>query len=188
MKPVIIGKNSPPLGKVPSVVLCNPRYGHNVGSAVRLASCYGIQQVWWSGDRVRTDMEAKKRLPREERMKGYKDVEMINYERPLEQFPANAVPVAVEVRPNSERLEQFVHPENAVYVFGPEDGSIPDPILHVCHRFVLIPTRHCLNLATAVATVLWDRAVKLGVGLTEPGYRPGHADTDPAAMGLYDLT
>jgi len=30
----------------------------------------------------------------------------------------------------------------------------------VLHRFVVIPTRHCLNLATAVATVLYDRACK----------------------------
>jgi tRNA(Leu) C34 or U34 (ribose-2'-O)-methylase TrmL len=29
-----------------------------------------------------------------------------------------------------------------------------------CHRFVKIPTKHCLNLANAVATVLYDRHAK----------------------------
>jgi hypothetical protein len=29
-----------------------------------------------------------------------------------------------------------------------------------CHRFVRIPTRHCLNLACAVGTVLYDRESK----------------------------
>ena len=184
----VLGKNAPPMGVAPSIVLIDPRYAHNVGMAVRLASCYGLQQVWWTGDRVQLDMQTKKRLPREERMKGYKDVEMVSFERPLEQFPDDVVPVAVEVRPNSERLHLFEHPINAVYVFGPEDGSIPSPVLHRCHRFVVIPTRHCLNLATAVATVLWDRAVKLGDVITDPIDVLGHAETDPAAIGLSDLT
>ncbi len=59
-----------------------------------------------------------------------------------------------------EALHTFEHPENALYVFGPEDGSIPRVLLGHCHRFVVIPTRHCLNLATAVASVLWDWAYK----------------------------
>ncbi len=184
---LIIGKNAPASGITPSIVLVDPRYGHNVGMTVRLASCYGLKQVWWTGDRVQLDVQPKKRLPREERMKGYRDVEMFNFERPLEQFPEGAVPVAVEVRPNSERLHEFEHPDNAVYVFGPEDGSIPSPILHRCHRFVLIPTRHCLNLATAVATVLYDRAMKRGE-LLRAGDPLGHQETDPASMGLHDAS
>src|SRR5206468_11275188 len=92
--------------------------------------------------------------------KGYKDVQMIHYEPFLDQFPAGTVPVAVEVRANSEPLHSFEHPASALYVFGPEDGSIPAALLPRCHRFLVIPTRHCLNLATAVATVLWDRAYK----------------------------
>lgn len=156
----MLKKGAPPAGVGPSLMLCNPRFPHNVGMSVRLASCYGLRQVWFTGDRVRLDLEKKKRLPREERMKGYRDVEMINYDRPLEQFPEDVVPVAVEVRPNSERLQDFVHPDKALYIFGPEDGSVAQTILQHCHRFVVIPTRknYCLNLATAVATVLWDRA------------------------------
>lgn len=37
---------------------------------------------------------------------------------------------------------------------------MPKALLCHCHRFVVIPTRHCLNLVTAVATVLRDREVK----------------------------
>jgi tRNA(Leu) C34 or U34 (ribose-2'-O)-methylase TrmL len=90
-------------------------------------------------------------------MRGYADVELIQYDDPFSLLPADAVPVAVEMRPNSESLRDFQHPEKAVYVFGPEDGGIPGPTLKLCHRFVVIPTRHCLNLATAVGTVLYDR-------------------------------
>lgn len=161
-KPLILGKDSKPHGKAPAVVLCDPRYPHNVGAAVRAASCYGLQQVWFTGERVALEIQAAKRVPREERMKGFKDVEMINYDRPLEQFPKGCTPVAVEVRPGAEFLPYFEHPENPVYVFGPEDGSIPQAVLAACHRFVIIPTRHCLNLAAAVYTVLYDRHVKSG--------------------------
>jgi tRNA(Leu) C34 or U34 (ribose-2'-O)-methylase TrmL len=185
---MIVGKNKPPAGVVPAVVLINPRFAHNVGMVLRLASCYGLSQLWYTGDRVKLDLDKKTRLPREERMKGYRDVTIYNFDRPLEQFQ-DAVPVAVEVRANSERLPQFEHPQNAVYVFGPEDGSLPPAVLAKCHRFVIIPTHrnYCLNLATAVSTLLYDRAYKLG---TFPDDKRdagiGYEETDPRGLGLFD--
>ena len=170
---IIIGKKTKPHGVAPAIILINPKYARNVGVAVRVASCYDVSQVWYTGNRVQIDIDSGRRLPREERMKGYKDVEYIQYDRPFDQFPKGVVPVAVEVRENSENLIEFEHPENAVYVFGPEDGSIPKVYLQHCHKFVVIPTRHCLNLATAVSTVLYDRLAKQArngeIDLTTPG-------------------
>lgn len=159
----IVDGSEAPLGRSPAVVLIDPKYAHNVGMVVRLASCYGFRQVWFTGERVSLDISFRKRLPREERMKGYADVEIINYDYPFEQFK-DVVPVAIEVRKGSEPLHAFEHPQNAVYVFGPEDGSVSKPHISHCHRFVVIPTRHALNLATAVATVLWDRQYKAWLG------------------------
>jgi tRNA(Leu) C34 or U34 (ribose-2'-O)-methylase TrmL len=157
----ILRPEDAPLGRAPAIILLDPKYAHNAGMVVRLASCFGLRQVWFTGDRVAMEAQARGRLPREERMKGYADVQVVNYDLPFEQFaPGAAVPVAVEVRKNAEPLTAFVHPPNAVYVFGPEDGSIDRSLLRHCHRFVVIPTRHCLNLATAVAAVLWDRTLK----------------------------
>lgn len=183
-----VGKNTPVIGEVPGIVLINPRFAHNVGMAVRLASCYGLNQLWFTGDRVRLAMETKGRLPREERMKGWKNVAMINNDRPLDLFPKDAVPVAVELRANSERLQDFIHPDKAVYVFGPEDGSVPAPFLAKCHRFVVIPTRggYCLNLATALSTILWDRAYKRQEFPDDWSTGQGYEDTQPEEMGLYD--
>lgn len=155
----VSGRGPAPAGRAPAVILADPKYAHNVGMVIRLASCYGVGQVWYTGGRVALDISPRKRLPREERMKGYADVEVINCDYPFAQF-ADATPVAVEVREKAEPLHGFEHPENALYVFGPEDGSIGKALLSHCHRFVVIPTRHCLNLATAVATVLWDRQYK----------------------------
>jgi tRNA(Leu) C34 or U34 (ribose-2'-O)-methylase TrmL len=169
----VLDKSEAPVGRPPAIVLIDPKFAHNVGMVVRLASCYGLGQVWFTGERVSLDISFRRRLPREERMKGYADVEIINYDYPFEQF-ADAVPVAVEVREKSEPLHGFEHPRNAVYVFGPEDGSVSKPHISHCHRFVVIPTKHCLNLATAVATILWDRQYKGWLGgeseeLTTPG-------------------
>lgn len=151
--------NKPIRGTTPSIILVNPKYPHNVGAIVRAASCYGVGQVWYTGTRVATKLDWAKRLPREERMRGYNHVQLINYDYPFDCFKG-AVPVAIEVRANSEPLPGFVHPERAVYVFGPEDGSLPQSVLRLCHRFVVIPSHHCLNLSAAVYTVLYDRMTK----------------------------
>ena len=151
-----IGKSCKIMGVAPSIILTDPKYAHNVASIVRLASAFGLKQVWYTGNRVRMEIESKGKLPREERMKGYKDVDLINFDYPFDQFE-NVVPVGVELRPNAENLLEFNHPENAVYVFGPEDGSLSYTHKMHCHRFVYIPVFHCLNLATSVSAILWDR-------------------------------
>lgn len=149
----------PKVGITPALILMNPKFARNVGMVTRLASCYGVKQVWFTGTRVAEDIEKHGRIPREERMKGYEDVDLVYHERPLDFFK-EATPIAIEVRQNSELLHQFDHPEKPVYIFGQEDGSLPKWVLHKCHRFVIIPTRHCLNLATATSTILWDRQYK----------------------------
>lgn len=156
----IIGKHTTVLGNPPAIILWNPKYAHNVGAALRAASCYGFNQVFYTGNRINDELEKRKRLPREERMKGYQDVKLINSDYPFDALPKGVTTVAVEVSEKAELLPQFEHPEDAVYVFGPEDGSIPSVALRHCHRHVIIPTAHCLNLATAVATVLYDRRAK----------------------------
>jgi tRNA(Leu) C34 or U34 (ribose-2'-O)-methylase TrmL len=145
-------------GEAPAVVLIDPQFAHNVGNAIRACSCWGINQLWWTGNSF--TVAKGERLPREERMKGYKNVALFRHDRPLDCFEAGAVPVAVELRPGSEMLHHFEHPDKAVYVFGPENGSIPKAVLARCHRFVVIPTHHCLNLAAAVNVVLYDRRLK----------------------------
>lgn len=144
----------------PAVVLIDPKYPHNVGQAVRLCSCYGVASLVMTGRRVPLEPHEGYRLPREERMRGYRDVTLYHHERPTELFEKQTVFVAVEVRENAERLPLFNHPENAVYVFGPEDGSLGRQTLAWCQRFVVLPSKHCLNLATAVGTVLYDRTAK----------------------------
>lgn len=167
------GKNMQPQGIAPAIVLENPKYARNVSMVMRAASAYGFKQLWYTGNRVslsdpsknldddsgkkRTGKKAGKvpRLPREERMKLYNSVEVRNYDKPFDHFP-QATPVAIELAEGAQMLHEFDWPENPVLVFGPEDGGVSPVMMRHCHYRVIIPTRACLNLATAVATCLYD--------------------------------
>jgi len=162
----IYGKEKKKSGIAPAVALLSPKDARNVGMVVRAASCFGIKQVWYSGDRFR--LEEGERLPREERMRGYAEVELRQFDYFFDEFEKDVVPVAIELQPGAELLPQFEHPEKALYVFGPEDGSLGQIARKHCHRFVVIPTAHCTNLAAAVYIVLYDRLVKRQLAGLEP--------------------
>jgi tRNA(Leu) C34 or U34 (ribose-2'-O)-methylase TrmL len=156
-----------------SVILMNPKYPHNVGAALRACAAFGTDKLLVTGDRAQWEVTGKgQRLPREERMRAYKDkVELIRNDRPFDLV--SGVPIAVEVSPTAEPLATFTHPEDAVYVFGPEDGSVPKVARRFCHRFLIIPSDHCLNLAAAVSCVLMHRRIQrqlLGLEPILPAY------------------
>jgi len=144
-----------------AIILINPKYPHNVAAAIRACSCFGINDLFWTGDRV--DPSEYERLPREERMKGYKDVTWKRSDKPFHLIPARDQlhVVAVELVPGATSLVDYEHPhDSAVYIFGPEDGTIPQVYRRWCHRFLYIPSAHCLNLAAALNVVLYDRRAK----------------------------
>lgn len=161
-----INKNGKLFGEdmLPAIALVNPKFTHNIGQSIRAASLFGAKVLFFTGSRVIKELEElnekKYRFPREERMKEYKNVLVLHDDYFIERFDCDLSPVAIEKRQNSERLPYFQHPKKALYIFGPEDGSIPKSYLHHCHSFVLIPTKSCLNLAAAVNVTLYDRTSK----------------------------
>lgn len=161
-------------GRTPAVGLVDPKYGHNVAGALRACSAFGACQLWVSGERAVSEWSARVRLPREERMKAYGEVEVCLSDYFFGAFASDVVPVAVEVRAQAEPLTTFQHPENALYVFGPEDGGLHKASLQRCHRFVIIPSDHCLNLAAAVNAVLLHRRMQRQLSGKEP-LRPSYA-------------
>jgi len=150
----------------PAVILIDPKYPHNVGAAIRACSCFEIGAMIWTGQRV--NPAKYERLPREERMKGYKRVEFRNDDKPLDLFAKDTVPVCVEVFDNSEPLTTFEHPEKAIYIFGPEDGYVPQVVRRHCHRFVHIPAHFCLNLSASVNVVLAHRLMSRQLAGKQP--------------------
>jgi tRNA(Leu) C34 or U34 (ribose-2'-O)-methylase TrmL len=155
------------------ILLENPKTPYNVGSVIRGMAVFEGTKLRWTGERVidprsiaRVSVVLPKsahyRMPREERMKDWQHIDWasVDASRPLDEFE-DFIPVCVEVLSIAESLVDFIHPERAVYVFGPEDGGVSKGMRAACHRFVSIPSRHCLNLACAVNIVLYDRVAKL---------------------------
>lgn len=157
-------------GATAGVLLINPKFPHNVGAAIRAASIFGAEMLRWVGSRVEDPTsEVGGRIPREERMREYASVDWAWYAGMgtcvdvfSDAMGGVVTPVCVELDPCSEALPDFIHPERAIYVFGPEDGGVPKGIRNACHRFVSIPSKSCLNLGAAVNVVLYDRCSKLG--------------------------
>ncbi len=87
MNRAIFGKGKQTIGKAPTVALINPKYSRNVSQVIRACSCFGIEQCWFTGNRVQMELEGRTRMPREERMKGYSKVDIIQYDYLFEQFP-----------------------------------------------------------------------------------------------------
>ena len=72
-------------------------------------------------------------------------------------LPDECVPVAVERVAEATPLPEFEHPERAMYVFGPENGSLDETMIERCAHIVSIPGHECSNLAAVVNVVLCDR-------------------------------
>jgi tRNA(Leu) C34 or U34 (ribose-2'-O)-methylase TrmL len=152
-----------------AVFLVDPKHPHNVGNALRACALLGAGDMYWTGGRVPAPERwpAGARLPREERMRCYRNTTLHHVPdgEVADVFRARA-PVCVEIVDAAEDLRDFVHPDEPLYVFGPEDGSVPKGIRTACHRFVRIPAwdpeeRTPYNLAFAVGAVLYDRLFKL---------------------------
>lgn len=144
------------MGPSSQILLCQPKFPVNLANVVRAAACWGSERVLWTGSRLKLDPT---HLPRELRMKSYSSVGVTQTDRPFDLLEKGVVPICIEVM-DAVSLVDFVHPPNALYVFGPEDGSVPQVYRRLCHQFVTIPSKHCLNLAAAVNVVLFHRSLQ----------------------------
>ena len=142
-----------------AIILENPKHPFNVGGAVRACAAFGAKQLYWTGDRVYFD---HRHLPNEEKQRHtQQSVRFAHDPNALAKLKRQGFsPVAVEVKDDAENILYFNHPDKAVYVFGPEDGSLEREIYRQCHRYVFIPTHFCLNLAATVNVLLYDRRIK----------------------------
>ncbi len=135
--------------------LINPKSPANVGAVMRAAGCFGVAGVYYTGQRYaraarfQTDTKnAGLRIP----LTGVASISEI--------LPQGTRLVCVELVVGATPLPQFRHPEQAFYLFGPEDGNLTQELIDRADAVVYVPTAGCLNLAAAVNIVLYDRAAK----------------------------
>ena len=77
-------------------------------------------------------------------------------------LPKGCRVIGVELTDDASELVSFRHPTRAAYVLGPEQGSLSPQMMEQCEFIVKIPTRFCLNVATAGAIIMYDRMLSLG--------------------------
>lgn len=77
-------------------------------------------------------------------------------------LPDNCRLVGVELVDEAIELPSFRHPTRAAYVLGPEGGSLSPAMMEKCEFIIKIPTRFCVNVATAGAIIMYDRVQSLG--------------------------
>lgn len=115
--------------------LVSPKFKHNVGSVFRVCDAYDCSFVAVTNKRVKVTNNsadttgARKRIP------------LFRVEDILDTLPHDCVPVAVEFIPNiAKSLVDYIHPQKAFYIFGPEDGTLGKNTLDRCRDVVYLPT------------------------------------------------
>jgi tRNA(Leu) C34 or U34 (ribose-2'-O)-methylase TrmL len=146
------------------VGLHSPKNGFNIGAAVRATGNFDGSFFVASGSRFSVSSEENKKsdfrnMDTEQTRK--KIPTFIGVNSLLDFVPHDCELVCLERDPSATSIVDFVHPRRAFYVFGPEDGKLPEPILLSASHKVFIPTNGSLNLAHAVVATLCDRQVKM---------------------------
>lgn len=139
-----------------SIALTDPKSPTNVGGVMRAAGCYQANEVLYSG--IRYAKAAKFQT----------DTKAVTNNIPLkhvESFfvnkPDDVKVICVDLVEGAIPLPEFTHPEKALYIFGPEDGTISQKVVDQADSVVYVPTIGCMNLAASVNVLLYDRLAKL---------------------------
>jgi len=138
-----------------TIGLVNPKSPGNMGAVLRAAGCFNAQGIYYTGERY----DRAARFNTDTKDHGL-SISAIGVTDLLASKPDGATIVCVELVEGAIALQDYVHPNNAFYVFGPEDGTLSQQIIDQADAVVYIPTRGCLNLAATVNIVLYDRLAK----------------------------
>lgn len=142
-----------------NIGLINPKSPDNVSSVMRAAGNYQVDSVFYTGKRYPRALMRNPDIPDMRRKVG-QTIPLSEVECLIEVAPENMKLVCVEFAENAIALPEYQHPENAFYIFGPEDGTISQDIVDRADAVVYVPTVGCMNLAATVNVVLYDRLAK----------------------------
>ena len=143
-----------------NIGLINPKSPENVSSVMRSAGNFGVAHVFYTGSRYPRAVRLNPDIPRMSR-KVSEDIPLSGVESLIDNIPSDMKIVCVEFAENAIPLPTYQHPENAFYIFGPEDNSIPQDIINRADDVVYVPTNGCMNLSATVNVLLYDRLAKL---------------------------
>lgn len=136
------------------VGLTNPKSPSNVGSVMRAAGCYQVEEVLYTGQRY---ANAAKFTTDTKNVSG--KIPLTQVDSFIDENRTEKI-ICVELVEGATPLPYFEHPTEAIYIFGPEDGSLSQQVVNKADYVVYVPTIGCMNLAATVNVVLYDRLAK----------------------------
>mgnify|MGYP000616035497 CR=1 FL=1 len=150
-----------------SIGLINPKSPDNVSSVMRSAGNFRVDSVFYTGKRYPRALMRNPDIPDMRRKVGQTiPLSEVNCLMDIADITsANLKLVCVEFAENAIALPEYQHPDNAFYIFGPEDGTISQDIIDRADAVVYVPTVGCMNLAATVNVVLYDRLTKSFQGI-----------------------
>lgn len=148
-----------------SIGLVNPKTPENVSRVMRAAGNFRVDSVFYTGERYPRALERNPDIPNIRR-KVSETVPLSGVSSLIDEVAEDMKIVCVELAENAVPLPEYQHPEKALYIFGPEDGTISQQIIDRADAVVYVPTKDCLNLAATVSVVLYDRLAKSSQGFS----------------------
>jgi len=146
-----------------TIGLQNPKTPFNVDAVMRAAGCYQVDAVLYTGKRYQRAAQFVS-----DKHDISATVSLRNVEDLIKAKPEGATLVCVDLIIGATPLPSYQHPENAYYIFGPEDDSIEQNIINLADACVYIPTFNCMNLAATVNVLLYDRMAKSDLSYAGP--------------------
>lgn len=150
----------------------------NAGNLLRSAHSFGASFFYTVNPHI--DIEEMRVSDTSE---AFQHLPFYSFEKPADLLlPKGAQLVAVELVEESVDLPSFRHPQNAVYVLGPEKANVSDDMLARADHVIKIPMKFCINVAVAGAIVMYDRMISLGRFAPRPVKAGGPVDFSPEAL------
>jgi len=143
-----------------------PKHEVNVGSLWRTAIAYDAAFLATIGRRYTYQASDTGNAARHTPLHHYPDLDDL-----IAHLPHGCPVVGVELDPRATQLDEFRHPERALYLLGAEDHGLPPKVIDRCHYLVGIPSvlPRSLNVAVAGGIVIAHRYLATRRSLVKPG-------------------
>lgn len=136
------------------VAVYRPKTSANVGSLWRSAALFGAAFMGTVGFRYQRQPSDTEKAAHHTPLVHYRDLDDL-----IEHLPDSCPVVGVELDLRAVELQNFTHPDRALYLLGAEDDGLPPRVLDRCHHLVQIPTAmpRSMNVACAGSVVMSHR-------------------------------
>jgi tRNA C32,U32 (ribose-2'-O)-methylase TrmJ len=125
----------------------------------RAAGNFRVDSITFTGTRYPRALALNPDLPKMSRSVS-KDIPINAVSCLTDNLPENMKIVCIEFAENATSLLDYEHPDSAIYIFGPEDGTLHQRVIDQADDVVYIPTEGCMNLSATCNVVLYDRLAK----------------------------